>query len=241
MEGGHRGSKKEGKEMTKLNKREEFLVLFGTDSLANPRIWNIHDEEGASQSLAVDFMATYPMLLEQKLKAYLDRDDVVSNVYANRGSGYGMLTVRAADFFHFYFPKGNFADLTIFQAGISECWLKDDGLPRVSTEIFITNIEKIIDYKKRHNPESPSIFVSIMPTTAKYQERQPKQNEIIKEWNNIIKSHLIENCYYVDIEEFFYENEALQESMVHPDGHHLNIAGHEIYANLILDVIKTIP
>lgn len=228
--------------MTKRNKREELLILYGTDSLANPRIWNIHQEDnGQNKQLAVDFMDTYPMLVEKKLKKFLNREDIVTNVYANRGSGYGMLVVRSADFFHFYFPKGNFADLTIFQAGISECWLKDDGEPRVSTEVFEENVKKIIDHKKRHDPESPTIFISIMPTTKKYQERQPKQNKLIAQWNHIIKDNLIENCYYVDIEDFFYKNEDLQEEMVHPDGHHLNLGGHEIYANLIIETIKTIP
>ena len=228
--------------LKKINKRTEFLVLFGTDSLANPRIWNVHSEDGGGsrQELAVDFMKTYPILLQEKIKDYFSMNDVVTNVYANRGSGYGMLVVRAADFFHFYFPKDNKADLTIFQAGISECWLKDDGKPRVSTETFESNVKKIMDIKKRHDPDNPSIFISIMPTTQKYQKRQPKQNTIIAEWNQILKDNLIDNCFYVDVEKFFYENPDLQEIMVHPDGHHLNIEGHEIYAQLLLNTIKNI-
>lgn len=219
--------------------RKEFLILFATDSLANPRIWNTHVEDGGSKSLAVDFINTYPMLVKERIEQNIQKK-VVANVYANRGSGYGMLVVRAADFFHFYFPKGAAADITIFQAGISECWLREDAQPRVSTRVFEENVKKIIDIKLRHDPDSPTIFVGIMPTTKKYQERQPEQNKIITEWNSIIKENLIENCYYVDIEDFFYNNEDLQELMVHPDGHHLNIDGHKIYAELIVDVIKTI-
>ena len=225
--------------MNKINKRKEFLILLGTDSLANPRIWNIHEEDG-ERGGAVDFLDTYPMLLDKKMKSFLNTENVVTNIYANRGSGCGMLAVRAADFFHFYFPKGNSADLTIFQAGISECWIKDDGKPRVQTVVFEANFKKIIDLKLRYDPDSVTIFVGIMPTTKKYEDRQPGQNAIITKWNQIIKDNLIDNFYYIDVESFFYENEKLQEKMVHPDGHHLGISGHEIYANLILDTIKTI-
>jgi len=224
----------------RCDNREEVLILFATDSLANPRVWNIHNEENNLVQKAVQYTKTYPLLLEKKLKEKYPEYIIMNNVYSQRGSGWGTGTVKSKDFFALYFPKDHHADITIFQYGISECWIKDNGKPRVNTVDFENNIQAIMEDKEKYDPNSITIFVSILPTIQKYIDKQPKQNELISEWNQIIKNNLIKNCYFADIEEYFYANKELQEEIVHPDGHHLNIMGHEVFAEVIFKTIINI-
>jgi lysophospholipase L1-like esterase len=212
--------------------KDLFFIALSTDSLSMPRPWN-HKTPNKDINLATKFTDTYPYLMKLKLVAAFPEMNIEMNNFAARGSGAITANTKALDMFSYLD-----ADISIFQFGITDCWLRGDNFdtPRVTIEQYEKEIKEIMSRKEQYHPEQNSFFIGVVPTNSHMLSKAPNQNKVIAEYNNVLKQNLGSNCHYIDMEAEF---EIHGEKILHPDGNHLSNFGHQHISDILTDKIST--
>ncbi len=137
-------------------------------------------------------------------------------------------------------------DYVVIQFGINDAnfWQTDKGLPRISPDAFRANILEIIERLKffgtekiilntNHLQNNHDIFLGTTDISLCISA---------KRYNNIIKdvgTFYTKNVYLNDIEKYIFNN-ADYKSVTLDDGIHLNVLGHKLYFNNMVEVIKKV-
>ncbi|STX51392.1 Uncharacterised protein [Legionella busanensis] len=213
-----------------MNQNKPFFIALATDSLSMPRPWN-QKNINLNPELATTMFDTYPYKLKKLIMKRFPSLDLELNNYATRAGGIGTINTRIRDIVSWLA-----ADIGILHFGITDCWLRGDNqIPNVSLEDFSILFEKIMELKVQLNSSMPLFIIGITPTNQHMLSKAPRQNEVIKEYCKIMKSYIVENCFYIDMQEQF---EKHGETILHPDGHHLSNTGHNVLANLLSKQIE---
>lgn len=210
--------------------KDFFHVVISSDSLSLPRPWNQKLVDDTPENF-FRIEQTYPFLLKDNLEKILHQRVNVSN-YAARASSIGRPSGMTPDLFSWMS-----SDVTIIHHGVVDCWLKD-GQPRVALTTFTEYVTKIMDDKKKWGPKVPLIIIGILPTNQRMLEKFPTQNDLIREFNRVLRENTnSNNTIFMDVERFDVD---VRSEIVHEDGHHLSRKGHRIYANKLAQEIITI-
>ena len=207
-----------------------FHVVIASDSLSLPRPWNQKQlDDKPDNFFRID--ETYPFVLREKLRIALNDDVIVSN-YAVRASSLQRASVMGPDLFSWMS-----ADISIIHQGVVDCWLKADGEPRIPLDRFVEFVEKIYAEKSKYGQSIPSIQFGILPTNQRMLEKEPRLNDSISAFNEVLRTLIPvdSSTLFIDVERL-PEDERLK--IVHEDGHHLSRYGHQKYASIIFDQIN---
>ena len=137
-------------------------------------------------------------------------------------------------------------DLVIIQFGLNDCnfWDTDYGLPRVSPNSFIENLNEIIIriyasgakkcFINTNHPTSKGLITKLR--NINYEQKNKEYNNYIREVHTNL--HKKFNLEIIDIENYWNkhitENSNLNSNnLLLPDGIHLSIRGHNLYKNII--------
>lgn len=208
---------------------ELFHAIVCSDSLSLPRPWNQKNVDDKPEAF-FKFEDTYPYLLRESLEKMLpDRKVFVSNM-GNRASS----VQRAANISNDLF-KWMGADVTIVHGGIVDCWIRENGVQHTDLEKFEQCFDSVLEARQKLNPNLPLIVVGILPTNARMARKVPRQNEIISDYNKVLRTKLSgEGVAFIDVEGLPSRDLAL---MLHEDGSHLSRSGHQALATLIAEQI----
>ncbi|MGQ3890880.1 GDSL-type esterase/lipase family protein [Legionella sp. CNM-4043-24] len=212
-----------------MDDKNFFHVVIASDSLSLPRPWNQKNLQDSPESFfRID--QTYPFLLKKKLTSLMDEEVIVSN-YAVRGSSIQRPSGITPDLFSWMS-----SDISIIHHGIVDCWLKDDGETRIPKSNFTDYVKKIMEDKLRWGPKTPLIVIGMLPTNERMLSKNARQNDVIHEFNEVLREHIRSDVsIFMDMEKF---DEADKAKMVHEDGHHLSRYGHMMYAEHLCENIK---
>lgn len=143
-------------------------------------------------------------------------------------------------------------DVLLIQFGMNDCnyWATDLGVPRVSRRAFSANLEEMVEralasgtqavFLSTNHPSLKGAF-SHIPALSHAQTN--------KEYNGIIRSvhaELMMKKYpviLVDHEKAWEEERAKEPAMswspwLLPDGIHLSVRGHELYAATVIPIVS---
>ncbi|EKD28640.1 MAG: Lipolytic enzyme, G-D-S-L [uncultured bacterium] len=141
-----------------------------------------------------------------------------------------------------YDVQSHAASVIIVQFGMNDCnyWQTDHGLPRVSPEAFKANLSEIVDRAVHFG--AMKIFVNTNHPTEKnekipygsvsYQESNAIYNEGIRKLaseKKMVDLNDIEKHFYGEIKK---TKTSIKDYLLE-DGIHLNLAGHNLYYNLV--------
>lgn len=199
-------------------------VVLETDSLGLPRPWNAKKENEEPEQF-FRFRETYPYLLLKRLREVTPQHEVIVTNLGQRASTMSATALKRADLLSYMEPSA-----AIVHHGIVDCWVRANEARRfrVSKDEFRAFVEQVLETKAKLAPDLPLIFIGIMPTTAAMLARVPEQNEIISDYNQILRETIADRAIFLDVERMFGH---LIEQVVHLDGHHLSRTGHRLYAD----------
>jgi lysophospholipase L1-like esterase len=130
-------------------------------------------------------------------------------------------------------------DIVTVQFGLNDCncWVSDDGLPRVSEAAYRANLVEMIARARRFGARHVLVFTNhptlrqkVLLSGDSLEDRRRRYNAIVRE---IAASSGAELC---DVEEAFaaLDQRQLAEMLLpHPDELHLSAAGHRLYSGYI--------
>ncbi len=142
--------------------------------------------------------------------------------------------------------------LLIIQFGMNDCnyWQTDQGMPRVSPDVFRYNLKEIISRGRKFGAKKILIPTSHpTPLNKPFSYSLCSYEESRRLYSQIIRKVAADdnNVRLIDIEKDFeqkiIEGEKLQDYLM-PDGIHLSLKGHEFYFStfcpIILEELKNI-
>jgi len=141
-------------------------------------------------------------------------------------------------------------DILVIQFGLNDCncWLTDQGLPRVSDAAFQANLVEMVVRGQRFGAKRillltnhPTLRCKVMPSGEPYEQANARYSEIIRQVAVETKTSL---C---DIRQAFagYPTSRMEDLLLpYPDGVHLSIKGHCVYVDIvwpcILEAVQTV-
>lgn len=139
-------------------------------------------------------------------------------------------------------------EILLVQFGLNDCnmWATDGGLPRVSPRAFAANVSEIVDRALTHgsirvllNTNHPTLR-SEQPvfSDSAYDSRNRQYNELLRK----VAETYATDVQLIDIESRFDQEVARGtelSNLLHPDGLHLSLLGHQIYEQLVLPTLGT--
>ena len=199
-------------------------IVLETDSLGLPRPWNAKRAEEAPEQF-FRYRETYPYLLLRLMRDACPDSEVLVTNLGQRASTMAWAVANGGDLL-----KHMDSSAAIIHHGIVDCWLRKNEVRRlrVMPDEFRIYVNQIIDMKTKLAAKIPLIFIGIMPTTAAMLARVPEQNDIIAQYNDILRECVIGKAILFDVERMFSH---MIEQVVHLDGHHLSRTGHRLYAD----------
>lgn len=144
-------------------------------------------------------------------------------------------------------------DFILVQFGMNDCnyWETDFGIPRVSQNAFVANLEEIIKrafsagvkhcFLATNHPSNKGTFKAI--STITYDKSNAEYNELIREvYKSMIASGvpitLIDN--EANFEKYLAENQSINLSdLLLEDGVHLSELGHKLYIDYAVFIITS--
>lgn len=114
------------------------------------------------------------------------------------------------------------ADMVLIQAGHNDCnrWESDRGLPRVSLEAYYANLREMVARARAFEIEPVLMTATPVDRPGRYQRDLANYNRAL---SDIARDECAE---VIDLATVF----AGQPGTVLPDGLHLSVAGHILYA-----------
>ncbi len=199
-------------------------IVLETDSLGLPRPWNAKRAEEAPEQF-FRFRDTYPYLLLKLMRDACPDSEVLVTNLGQRASTMSAAAIKRADLLGYMEPSA-----TIIHHGVVDCWVRENEARRfrVPADEFRGYVEQVLEGKAAQAPQLPLIFIGIMPTTAAMLARVPEQNDIIAQYNEILRECVTGKAILFDVERMFSH---MVEQVVHLDGHHLSRTGHRLYAD----------
>lgn len=208
-----------------------FHVIISSDSLSLPRPWHQKNvDERPEMFFRVE--DTYPHKLRRRLRRECALQDIEVTNWGRRGATSGQLPLVARDVLAWMSPS-----VTVIHHGIVDCWIRDpDTMKRhVSEDAFAQNIREILCHRSSMAPTLPVFFLPILHTNEHMLAKVPQQNDIIDQYNEILRQAVSEFdgvhilSLFTDLSE--------EAALVHEDGHHLSRAGHQRVADSLAEVI----
>ena len=199
-------------------------IVLETDSLGLPRPWNAKRAEEAPEQF-FRFRDTYPYLLLKLMRDACPDSEVLVTNLGQRASTMAWAVANAGDLLKHMDPAA-----AIVHHGIVDCWIRENeaGRFRVLPDEFRKYVSQLTSMRMKLAPQLPLIFIGIMPTTAAMLARVPEQNDIIAQYNEILRECVTGKAILFDVERMFSH---MVEQVVHLDGHHLSRTGHRLYAD----------
>lgn len=201
-------------------------LVFCTDSLSLPRPWK-KNAPLEFPELFLGYNKTYPFLLKDCLETAEHRIDI--SLLAKRGGTSKDVALSAEDAFFWRSPS-----VVVLHIGIVDCWPRGEGGALVDIDSFKKNLLLCLQNKQKFAKNTPLIVVGIMPTLSRIVAKNPGINEIISDYNRVLKAVFGHNALFVDSEALFKQ---YGEKLLHPDGHHLSKDGHEVIAQKIQEAL----
>lgn len=136
-------------------------------------------------------------------------------------------------------------DIMTLQFGLNDCncWVTDEGLPRVSETAYRANLVEMVDRARRFGAQQivlstnhPTLRTKILLSGDSLETRRKRYNDIVRD-----VAHET-NVRLADIEEAFKpipEDDLRSLLLDYPDQLHLSVAGHRHYAEAIYPFVKT--
>lgn len=116
-------------------------------------------------------------------------------------------------------------DVVLLQAGHNDCnrWETDQGLPRVSLDAYVANVREMIARCRTFGAEP--VWFTAVPSLrpARYEADLERYNR------HAVAAAREEGAYVVGVRHAFT---AALDSLLLPDGLHLNAHGHVLYAKV---------
>jgi acyl-CoA thioesterase-1 len=172
---------------------------------------------------------TYGQHLADRTKPWprlLDYDDVISLGIPGDTTRLGLER----------FPKDvqeHNPDIVIIQFGHNDChrWETDHGLPRVSLAAYRANLIEMIDRCRTF--EARPLLCTLTPSL-----RSNRHAVDVEIYDRMLRQVAADEAApIIDVRAAFQAKERLA-SLVMPDGLHLSIEGHEVYAAAVMAVLK---
>lgn len=209
-------------------------VLVAGDSLGLPRPHRIHNYDPSEEELAVAYNETYSSIVNHELFQEFRGKPFIELINRSRR----FQTIKGVcqeiwDFLFFYE-----ADVLVLQVGIVDCWFREelDGKQMVNKEEYKLYLEKILELLNLR-PNCRLIMVGICPTSLKMENRYPGINQMINDYNAILKEKADQKTtFYIDMEAYVKPDNPHQYLL--PDDHHLNKEGNKLVAQKIKAIIR---
>ena len=154
------------------------------------------------------------------------------STHANRGGTFARTKVFAHDLFSWLGAK-----VLVVHFGIVDCWLRDGRQQLTSPEDFQAAVRDLVSNQATMGPDVLLIVIGILPTNKKMLAKEPKQNEAIAQFNQILREELDgQSAVFLDVEKTYADR---LDDLLHLDGHHLSKTGHRVYAEGLSNIILT--
>ncbi|MBV5265068.1 SGNH/GDSL hydrolase family protein [Pinisolibacter sp. B13] len=213
---------------------DSFLhIVMCTDSLSFPRPWHAA-KETESPEYFFRFRSTYPYLLQTKLKNAFTSSEVQVTNLGQRASTIHLAHLKRLDLVSWFEPS-----VCILHHGIVDCWLRrtEANLQRCDVTQFEQYLVEILDARDKQAVKPPMIVIGIMPTTKAMLEKEPDQNLEVTKYNDCMRRVLDGRGIFLDVEKMFG---AMNEEILHLDGHHLSRLGHKLYADELFNILQKV-
>lgn len=208
-----------------MSKVPSFIhVVMCTDSLSFPRPWHAAKEAEAPEQF-FRYRATYPYLLQTMLRNLFRSSEVQVTNLGQRASTITLASLKRLDLAAWFEPT-----FCILHHGIVDCWLRrnEPQLQRCPIELFEKSLLDVLDARDKQAAKPEVIVIGIMPTNQAMLEKEPDQNVEIARYNECMRRVLAGRAIFMDVERMFG---AMNEAVLHLDGHHLSRLGHSLYAD----------
>lgn len=143
--------------------------------------------------------------------------------------------------------------VVIVQFGLNDCnyWDSDGGVPRVSKEAFVANINEIVERCFVHgalkvilNSNHPTLLPKKLPTDrVTYDQSNQEYSTLIRKVGVDLYEKYGQRFKFIDIKEFFDSrlSEGIElSSLLLEDGLHLSESGHELYFERIKPAVEEV-
>ncbi|PAQ13669.1 hypothetical protein CD798_14810 [Bacillaceae bacterium SAOS 7] len=209
-------------------------ILVAGDSLGLPRPHRINNYNPSEKELAVAYNETYSSIVNHELFQEFQGSPFIELINRSRR----FQTIKGVcqeiwDFLFFYE-----VDVLVLQVGIVDCWFREelDGKQMVNKEEYKLYLEKILELLSLR-PNCRLIMVGICPTSLKMEGRYPGINQMINDYNAILKEKADQKTsFYIDMEAHVKSDHPYQYLL--PDDHHLNKEGNKLVAQKIKAIIR---
>jgi acyl-CoA thioesterase-1 len=217
-----------GRVLHKTNKRPLKFYIFG-DSICFGQLVSAHETWASSLAIALEAL----------------EDDEAYYLVQNAGVN-GNTTRQALERMH-YDVLSHGPDYLLIQFGMNDCnyWKTDHGLPRVTREAFLANLEEIV--KKATHAGVRHCFINTNHLSLKgefelaidinYDKSNADYNDIIRTaCRNLVDQNYPVTLLDIELEwkNILQENPQIElQELLLSDGIHLSREGHLVYKKVI--------
>lgn len=137
-------------------------------------------------------------------------------------------------------------DIVTIQFGMNDCncWLSDEGLPRVSVDAFRANMTEMVDRSRRFGAKKIIIIGNHKTLRDKTMLNGVRYEDANKRYSKVIEAvATATGAWFCDIRSKFgaMQDKKLESMLLpYPDQIHLSEVGHIEYASHVLDTIRKI-
>lgn len=211
-------------------------VLIAGDSLGLPRPYRIGAYSPSEQELALYYSETYPVLVEERLRAEGAGEVIQVINKCVRAQTIKGVYVESYDWLYYHQP-----DVFVLQVGIVDLWFRSElgGGQKVPLPEYKGVLLKLIKERLVHMPNCILLLCAVAGVSAAVEERFPGLAAQVAAYNHVLESAATgTNVLFLN----FGCNKSRDwgERLFLPDGYHLNKEGSKMLADSIVNAIEPV-